>query len=99
MRQLKACFVEPPGYKGPSSTSFKANLGSLLDDGSCSDVVFSVQGVDVHAHRCILAAQSSVMRALLTNGMCESKGGRKIEITDIEAPVFKELLRYLYTVS
>ena len=23
----------------------------------------------------------------------------KIEITDIEAPVFKELLRYLYTVS
>ncbi|VDK53261.1 unnamed protein product [Anisakis simplex] len=72
------------------------NIGVLCNSADCSDVTLKVEGVAFPAHRVILAARSEYFRALLFNGMRESRNS-EIELVDTPVNGFKMLLKYIYT--
>ncbi|KAK4762619.1 hypothetical protein SAY86_008387 [Trapa natans] len=71
------------------------HLGKLLESGKGSDVTFKVNGEVFPAHKSVLAARSPVFRAQLYGPMKE-QNTRHIRVEDIEAPVFKALLHFMY---
>uniref|UniRef100_N1QR22 Protein roadkill n=1 Tax=Aegilops tauschii TaxID=37682 RepID=N1QR22_AEGTA len=75
------------------------HLGDLLKDEDAADVTFRVGGQSFYAHRCVLAARSSVFKAELLGAMKESCAASPIEICDMESDVFKSLLHFVYTDS
>ncbi|XBH95396.1 hypothetical protein VPH35_085962 [Triticum aestivum] len=79
-----------------SPNDLHRQLGDLLESKDASDLSFQVGGETFPAHRCILAARSSVFRAELLGGMKESSS-RLIEIHDMEPDVFEALLHFIYT--
>lgn len=83
-------FVEVP----PSN--LHQHLGNLLDSMDGSDVVFEVGEERFSAHRCVLAARSSVFKAELLGTMKEKADGA-IQVDDMEPGVFKSLLHFIYT--
>jgi speckle-type POZ protein len=70
----------------------------LLKDGKGTDVTFSVDGQLFHAHRCVLAARSSVFEAELLGPM-KKKPRQHIDILDMEPSIFEVLLHFIYTDS
>ncbi|XP_047080178.1 BTB/POZ and MATH domain-containing protein 1-like [Lolium rigidum] len=74
------------------------HLGELLETGKGADVVFKVGGETVAAHRCVLAARSLVFSAELFGPMKEGNAA-SVRVEDMEADVFKMLLRFAYTGS
>ena len=60
-----------------------------------SDVVFDVGGVLIPAHKNILSARYGYFRALFSSGMRECVTN-KVEIENVDAELFKELLRFIY---
>uniref|UniRef100_A0A0D9XJW1 BTB domain-containing protein n=1 Tax=Leersia perrieri TaxID=77586 RepID=A0A0D9XJW1_9ORYZ len=74
-------------------------LGDLLETEKGADVVFEVGGHMFAAHRCVLAARSPVFSAELYGLMKEGDTAGVVRIEDIEAQVFKVLLRFVYTDS
>lgn len=70
-------------------------VGQLLDSKDSTDVSFEVDGEVFAAHKVILAARSPVFRAQLLGPMKE-KNMQCIRVEDIEAPVFKALLHFIY---
>ena len=71
-------------------------FGSLLSGAVGADVTFEVAGDMFAAHRCVLAARSSVFMAELFGPMKE-KAMNCIEIQDMEARVFEAMLHFIYT--
>jgi speckle-type POZ protein len=80
-------------------SNLSQHLGDLLDTGKGADVVFEVGGETFTAHRWLLAARSPVFSAELFGSMKEGDAARAVRIDDMEAQVFKALLRFLYTDS
>ncbi|EAZ16147.1 BTB/POZ and MATH domain-containing protein 2-like [Oryza sativa Japonica Group] len=74
-------------------------FGDLLETEKGADVVFEVGGQTFAAHRCVLAARSPVFRAALYGSMKEGDTDGVVHIEDMEAQVFKLLLRFVYTDS
>uniref|UniRef100_F1KWU4 BTB/POZ domain-containing protein 9 n=1 Tax=Ascaris suum TaxID=6253 RepID=F1KWU4_ASCSU len=72
------------------------NIGTLYNSADCSDVMLKVEGVVFPAHRVILAARSEYFRALLFNGMRETRDS-EVELVDTPVNGFKMLLKYIYT--
>lgn len=73
------------------------HFGRLLSDAErTTDVTFEVAGETFPAHRCVLAARSSVFMAELFGPMKE-KGMNCIRIDGMEARVFKAMLHFIYT--
>jgi speckle-type POZ protein len=72
-------------------------LGDLLDTEKGADVVFQVGDETFAAHRCVLAARSPVFSAELYGLMKEGDTAGVVRIEDMEAQVFKLLLRFVYT--
>lgn len=72
------------------------NLQTLVMNREHSDVKFRIKGNDIPAHKAILAARSPVFAAMLKHEMQEGLSNC-IEISDIDQPVFEELLWYIYT--
>jgi speckle-type POZ protein len=72
------------------------DFSELLKQGLHSDVTLFVDGVEFPAHRSILSARSPVLKAMFSHDMKESKEGT-VEIEEIKAPVFKQLLNFIYT--
>ncbi|KAK1648115.1 hypothetical protein QYE76_065920 [Lolium multiflorum] len=97
---MKDTFTEPM----PQSlvvvppSNMHQHLGQLLLAGKAADVTFEVADDTFPAHRCILAARSSVFEAELLGPMKESIASR-VRIDDMEANVFKALLHFIYTDS
>ncbi|XP_078157086.1 BTB/POZ and MATH domain-containing protein 1-like [Carex rostrata] len=79
--------VVPPG-------NIQQQLGPLLENGNGMDVTFKVDGQNFNAHKCILAARSPVFSAQFFGPMKEKSDTIKIE--EMEAPVFKALLHFIY---
>ncbi|XP_047078576.1 BTB/POZ and MATH domain-containing protein 1-like [Lolium rigidum] len=78
----------------------RRHLGELLETEKGADVVFEVGGETVAAHRCVLAARSSVFSAELFGPMKEGNAaGVVVHIEDMDAEVFKALLHFVYTGS
>ncbi|KAF2913673.1 hypothetical protein DAI22_10g103600 [Oryza sativa Japonica Group] len=82
-----------------ATETFVTKLGKLLDTEKGADVVFGVGGETFAAHRCVLAAQSPVFSAELFGPMKDSDRAGVVRIDDMEAQVFKALLRFMYTDS
>ncbi|CAN6250220.1 unnamed protein product [Urochloa humidicola] len=74
------------------------DLIDMLKSGEGADVTFSVRDQLFPAHRCILAARSTVFKAELFGTMKE-KDTQCIKIDDMEPTVFEALLYFIYTDS
>ncbi|KAF7061909.1 LOW QUALITY PROTEIN: hypothetical protein CFC21_068561 [Triticum aestivum] len=74
------------------------HLGRLLLAGDGADITFKVGRDTFSAHRCVLAARSSVSRAELFGPMKE-KTTTCVHIKDMEARVFKAMLHFIYSDS
>ncbi|KAJ1612910.1 hypothetical protein OIY81_1111 [Cryptosporidium canis] len=74
-----------------------SNLEGLVDNPDFSDVVFILENQEtLHAHKCILVAQSQYFRSMFKIGMTES-GSKEIHLEHIPKKEFKVLIRFLYT--
>ncbi|KAG9142773.1 hypothetical protein Leryth_005522 [Lithospermum erythrorhizon] len=86
----------PKAYSIPVSPSdICLHIGQLLESGNGTDVNFDVNGEIFSAHKMILAARSPVFRAQFFGPM-KDQNMQSIKIEDIEAPVFKALLHFIY---
>lgn len=96
MNDMYKCRLQPICV--PRS-SFTNDFRRLMNDSDTSDVCFLVEGMEVHAHRAILAVRSEYFHAMLFNGhMCESSNRDiPIEIPDMSYLTFTKVLEYLYT--
>ena len=72
------------------------DFNALLETGTESDVVFEVDGKEFQLHKAILRARSQVFAAMFQNDLKEANEGR-VEIPDVSAEVFGQLLRYIYS--
>lgn len=70
------------------------HLGCLLKAKAGADVTFKVGGGKFAAHRCVLAARSSILVAELFGPMKE-KAEVSVRINDMEARVFKAMLKLI----
>ncbi|KAK1604571.1 hypothetical protein QYE76_028244 [Lolium multiflorum] len=75
-------------------TDMSIHFRNLLLTKEGADVTFEVNGTTFAAHRCVLAARSTVFKAQLSSGVLE---GATVKITDIDADVFDALLCFIYT--
>ncbi|KAL6653293.1 hypothetical protein ACP70R_008871 [Stipagrostis hirtigluma subsp. patula] len=84
------------------------HLAGLLVTEEGADVTFRVAGETFRAHRCVLAARSTVFRAELFGPMKEEESDDAtgangdaavpiIRVDDMEAQVFRALLAFVYT--
>ncbi|XP_036282232.1 speckle-type POZ protein-like [Pipistrellus kuhlii] len=73
-----------------------SELGGLWENSWFTDCCFCVAGQEFQAHKAILAARSPVFRAMFGHAMQESITNR-VEIIDMEAAVFKEMMCFIYT--
>ncbi|KAL5197071.1 hypothetical protein ABZP36_000583 [Zizania latifolia] len=85
----KQFVVVPPG-------DLHHHLGNLLVNMDGTDVTFDVGQERFLAHRCVLAARSSIFKAEFFDSM-NAKDRRIIKIEDMEAGVFRSLLHFIYT--
>uniref|UniRef100_A0A0A9G836 BTB domain-containing protein n=1 Tax=Arundo donax TaxID=35708 RepID=A0A0A9G836_ARUDO len=82
----------------PPSNLFD-NLGKLLEWKEGFDVRFKVKGEVFRAHRIVLAMRSLVFKAELYGPMSDKNKIRIITVEDMQPPVFKALLHFIYTDS
>jgi speckle-type POZ protein len=75
------------------------HLDCLLHNKVGSDVTFEVSGEMFDAHRCVLAARSTVFMAQLFGPMNEGATSSVIQIKDMEPRLFRALLSFIYTGS
>ncbi|CAM0902897.1 unnamed protein product [Alopecurus aequalis] len=73
------------------------HFNHLLQTKVGADVTFEVSGETFAAHRCVLAARSTVFMAQLFGCMKEGTEADVIQIKDMKAKVFKALLSFIYT--
>ncbi|KAI5680331.1 hypothetical protein M9H77_01558 [Catharanthus roseus] len=71
------------------------HFGQLLESGKGTDVTFEVNGESFTAHKLVLAARSPVFRAQLFGPM-KDQNTQHIRVEDMESPVFKALLHFIY---
>jgi len=67
----------------------------LLESADNSDVTFSVQGVQIKAHKTVLLARSSYFASMFSSDMKESASG-EIDVPDADPTAFRGMLEYLY---
>ncbi|KAJ4759885.1 BTB/POZ and MATH domain-containing protein 2 [Rhynchospora pubera] len=95
MVRCRVWFLKARQSVGPSD-NLHQHLAKLLESGEMADVTFEVEEESFNAHRIVLAARSPVFKQLLgQNG--ESDTRSRVRIEDVKPPVFKALLRYVYT--
>ncbi|XP_044953647.1 BTB/POZ and MATH domain-containing protein 1-like [Hordeum vulgare subsp. vulgare] len=88
------------GFVSVPPCDLRRDLAGLLETEKGADVVFDVGGETIAAHRCVLAARSSVFAAELFGPMkegCSTAAGIVVRVEDMEAEVFRALLRFAYT--
>ncbi|XBI04204.1 hypothetical protein VPH35_132535 [Triticum aestivum] len=74
------------------------NLRNLLETQEVADVSFNVNGEVFLAHKVILAMRSPVFKAEFYGPM-SNECKRSLTIEDMQPPVFKALLQFIYTDS
>ena len=72
------------------------DMGQLFESQRFSDVTLSVGGREFQAHKALLAARSPVFAAMFEHEMEERKHNR-VDITDVDHEVLREMLRFIYT--
>jgi speckle-type POZ protein len=80
------------------SSDLHTQFGELLWSQKGADVTFHVSGESVSAHRSVLAARSPVFMAQLYGHTKEASASAPcVEVKDMEAEVFRAMLRFIYT--
>ncbi|XP_047101808.1 receptor-interacting serine/threonine-protein kinase 4-like [Schistocerca piceifrons] len=74
------------------------DLAALLDAGDSAVVTLVAGDTHLVAHRAVLIARSTVFAAMLRNNTLEASSGH-VAISDVEAPVLRHLLAYMYTLQ
>ena len=93
---VKSVTEGPRYYNIPVPVSnLGQQLGNLLESGKGCDVVFQVDGETFNAHKLVLATRSPVFNAQLF-GPLGDRNTKCITIEDMEAPIFKVLLHFIY---
>ncbi|XP_047084527.1 BTB/POZ and MATH domain-containing protein 2-like [Lolium rigidum] len=90
--------VAPPLDVPVPPSDLQLHFSQLLSGGEGTDVTLEVGTETFAAHRCVLAARSSVFRAVFLGSMKE-KADARVRIEDTEANVFKAMLHFIYTDS
>ncbi|KAF3341383.1 BTB/POZ and MATH domain-containing 2 -like protein [Carex littledalei] len=83
---------------GASPFCLTENLGALLERQEETDVTYKVEGENISAHRLVLASRSTVFKAGLCGHMLE-RNCKEIEINEMNALVFRVMIRFMYTDS
>jgi len=100
IRKVKQCSLSRGAtihrWPLPQST-LAADWSRLLADGTFADVTFAVAGVQVRAHRAVLAARSSYFHAMLHSGCREAQPGAVVVVPDVSEEAFRALLAYVYS--
>ncbi|XP_057320397.1 kelch-like protein 24 [Microplitis mediator] len=92
-----ACTITWYGFvEGVSGGNFYQELQQFHKATVFSDVILSVDGAELPAHKIILSSHSPVLFAMLTADMKEKKESR-IDIENFEVDVINEMLTYFYT--
>ncbi|KAK4478006.1 hypothetical protein RD792_017271 [Penstemon davidsonii] len=73
----------------------RQSYAQLLESGEGSDVSFEVEGETFYAHKLILSTRSPVFKAQFY-GPLKEENTRLIKIDEMQAPVFKALLHFIY---
>ena len=81
---------------GSTELSALKDYGKLFLNEELHDVVLSVQGKKLYAHKTILSIRSPVFRATFAHGTVETKTN-VVEIEDVDYEVFVDFLRFIYT--
>ncbi|BAF10105.1 BTB/POZ and MATH domain-containing protein 2 [Oryza sativa Japonica Group] len=92
--------AEFPSYVSVPPSDLHRHLGKLLTSGDGTDVTLEAGGETYKAHRSVLAARSSVLKAELLGPMAQPRStaaATPTRINDIEAPVFRAMLHFIYT--
>lgn len=76
--------------------SISHDFAKLLDDGLNHDIEFTCGDQSIKAHKDILCSRSDVFASMLQSDMVEGKTGR-VNIQDVDAPIFQQFLKCLYT--
>ena len=81
-----------------SKRSLTKKMKAMVNDETCSDVVFLLKDGDerIHANRGLLIGQSEYFRAMFRSGMKESISN-EVEVRDCSKGVFLLFLEYLYS--
>ncbi|XP_049839132.1 ankyrin repeat domain-containing protein 6-like [Schistocerca gregaria] len=74
------------------------DLGALLDAGDGAVVTLVAGGNRLVAHRAVLAERSPVFGGMFRHDSLEANAG-EVAIPDVEGPVLRQLVAYLYTLQ
>ena len=88
-----------PDYETKGLEFIQNNLSKLMEIESVSDIQFVFKDDQVPARLDIVAASSPVFAAMFEGGRFQEGQTRTVNIEDIDSPVFRKLLRFLYTGS
>ncbi|BAS78311.1 Os02g0309500 [Oryza sativa Japonica Group] len=95
------CSKETPAMPKPSVEvppgDLHQHLGDLLKNMDGADVTFDVGQERFSAHKCVLAARSSVFEAMFFGATRAKPRRSNIKIEDMEAGVFRSFLHFVYT--
>ena len=80
-----------------AKSKLSLDLQTLLDNGQFADVTLTVKGNQWFCHKAILSARSPVFEAMFRHNDTQESHKNCVEITDVNADVFEEFLRYIYT--
>ncbi|XP_049946864.1 mucin-17-like isoform X2 [Schistocerca serialis cubense] len=73
-------------------------LSALLDAGEGAVVTLVAGDARLAAHRAVLASRSPVFEAMFRHDPLEASNGQ-VAVQDVEGPVLRQLLAYLYTLQ
>lgn len=90
--------IQTPSYIDKCSLldDISRDFSKMLDEDVNHDVEFTCGDLAVKAHKSVLCCRSEVFASMLQADMVESQTGR-VNIVDMEATFFQELLKFLYT--
>lgn len=73
------------------------DFGRLFENEKFGDIVLAAKGGGhLRAHKAVLAARSPIIAATLENGG-EERALNRLDLTDVEHDVLREMLRFIYT--
>ncbi|KAL1403681.1 hypothetical protein pipiens_005595 [Culex pipiens pipiens] len=96
---LEGCSYEKSiSFKEPPQSTLAKDYADLLSSNQCTDITIKVGQRTFHAHKVVFIARSKVFAAMFQHDMQEAQQNQ-ITIPDMDADVFEEVLRYIYTDS
>ncbi|XP_033097091.1 kelch-like protein 2 [Anneissia japonica] len=94
---MEVVVVDPPPYHNPDHTlkAFEL-LNQFRKQNMLCDVILVAEGIEVPAHRVILAACSPYFSAMFNGELSESRA-QKITLQEVDAKALSLLLDFVYT--